>query len=175
MREKQGKKSDFFDEFNWQGIGELSDLTSTHTLKPEEKAIADAKIFGVADCITLGDFGRAVAVGIGDGEVLSGAEHGGGGVVVGHEKKIAHPPHIARKKIIFFQKKIREILKKTLDTLPHFSKKMRSFERQRAGGTLSSISPRPIHVPLPPFVENVSNLSNFTNTKHKKKSQPQKV
>lgn len=83
----------------------MSDLTSTHTLKPEEKAIADAKIFGVADCITLGDFGRAVAVGIGDGEVLSGAEHGGGGVVVGHEKKIAHASQNATKKIIFFHEK----------------------------------------------------------------------
>jgi hypothetical protein len=84
LREWQEKFSDFFDELNWQRIGELSDLTSTHTLKPEEKAIGDAKIFGVADRVALGDFGRVVVVRIGNGEVLSGAEHSGGGSGVGH-------------------------------------------------------------------------------------------
>jgi hypothetical protein len=99
LREVQEKKSDFFDELNWQRIGELSDLTSTHTLKPEEKAIGDAKIFGVADRVTLGDFGRVVVIRIGNGEVLSGAEHGGGGSGVGHAQSITLGP---TKRNIFF-------------------------------------------------------------------------
>jgi hypothetical protein len=61
-----------------------------------------------------------------------------------------------------------------LTASPHFSEKLQTNIAAIGGGTLSSISPR--HTTIPPlFVENVIDLSKFTNTKHKKKSQTEKV
>jgi hypothetical protein len=62
-----------------------------------------------------------------------------------------------------------------LTASPHFLEKLQTNIAAIGGGTLSSISPRHPTIPLPPFVENVVDPSNSTNTKHKKKSQTEKV
>jgi hypothetical protein len=56
-----------------------------------------------------------------------------------------------------------------LTASPHFSEKLQLASATIGGGTLSSISPPQTTIPLPPFVENVVDPSNSTNTKHKKK------
>jgi hypothetical protein len=65
-------------------------------------------------------------------------------------------------------------LKKSFDTLPHFSEKMQLASATIGGGDTFLNLPSPHHH-TPPFVENAVDPSNSTNTKHKKKSQTEKV
>jgi hypothetical protein len=106
LRETQEKFSDFFDQFNWQGLGHLSDLFIIYTLNPEEKSVDNAKVFVGHDRFTLGDLGGMLAVPVGNFEVFCGAEQGGGGgVAVSHVSKLSHSPDIARKIFTFCRKK----------------------------------------------------------------------
>jgi hypothetical protein len=87
LRETQEKSLDFFDQFNWQGLGHLGDLFIIYTLNPEEKSVDNAKVFVGHDRFTLGDLGGVLAVPVSNLEVFSGAEQGGGGGV-GHAQSI---------------------------------------------------------------------------------------
>lgn len=102
MRETQEKFSDFFDQFNWQGLGHLSHLLIAYTLNPEEKSVDNAKIFVRHDRITLFDFCGVLAVPVSNLEVFCGAEQGGGGGV-GHGSKLTDFRGVARKIFVFFQ------------------------------------------------------------------------
>jgi hypothetical protein len=62
-----------------------------------------------------------------------------------------------------------------LDSLPPFLGKIANEHRSHRGGDTFLNLPSPNHHTPPPFVENVIDLSKFTNTKHKKKSQTEKV
>jgi hypothetical protein len=87
LREWQEKFSDFFDQFDGQGLCHLRGLLIAHALNPEEEAIQDAEIFVWHDRFALGDFGGVLAVPVGNGKVFSSAEHGGGSGV-GHAQSI---------------------------------------------------------------------------------------
>jgi len=102
LRETQEKSLDFFDQFNWQGLGHLSDLFIAYALNPKEEAIQDNEIFVWHDCFALGDFGGVLAVPVSNLEVFSGAEQGGGGGV-GHGSKLTDFRGVARKIFVFFQ------------------------------------------------------------------------
>lgn len=110
LREKYGRFfglcqllfSDFFDQFDWQGLCHLRGLLIAHTLNPEEEAIQDAEIFVWHDRFALGDFGLVRGMPVRNGKVFSGAEHGGGSGV-GHGIKLADFRGVARKKFFIFQ------------------------------------------------------------------------
>jgi hypothetical protein len=80
----------------------LRGLLIAHTLNPEEETIQDAEIFVWHDRFALGDFGGVLAVPVSNSKVFSGAEQGGGGSGVGHERKLADFRSVARKIFVFF-------------------------------------------------------------------------
>jgi hypothetical protein len=102
LREWQEKFSDFFDQFDWQGLCHLRGLLIAHALNPEEETIQDAEIFVWHDCFALGDFGGVLAVPVSNSKVFGSAEQGGGGSGVGHERKLADFRGVARKIFVFF-------------------------------------------------------------------------
>jgi hypothetical protein len=102
LREWQEKFSDFFDQFDWQGLCHLRGLLIAHALNPEKETIQDAEIFVWHDCFTLGDFCLVRGMPVGNGKVFSSAEHSGGGSGVGHERKLADFRGVARKIFVFF-------------------------------------------------------------------------
>jgi hypothetical protein len=99
LREWQEKFSDFFDQFDGQGLCHLRGLLIAHTLNPEEETIQDAEIFVWHDRFALGEFGGVLAVPVGNSKVFSSAEQGGGGSGVGHAQSITLGP---TKRNIFF-------------------------------------------------------------------------
>jgi hypothetical protein len=128
LRETQEKSLDFFDQFNWQGLGHLGDLFIAYTLNPEEETIQDNEIFVWHDCFTLGDLGGVLAVPVSNLEVFSGAEQGGGGgVAVSHVSKLSHSPDIARKIFTFCRKKTFRELHFFLDGLIFYDKEAKNI------------------------------------------------
>jgi hypothetical protein len=102
LREWQEKFSDFFDESNRQGHGQLGGLFVAYFLNPEKCSVQDAEIFTRLDSFALGNFRFAFGVIVRDFKVLSGAVDGGGGSGVGHERKLADFRSVARKIFVFF-------------------------------------------------------------------------